>query len=51
MNKNKTEITILIICFVGIISMMTISINEETKKIENIVRKLQRKINKISCFS
>ena len=34
--KIKLRLTILIICFVGIISMMTISINGENKKIETI---------------
>lgn len=34
--KIKLRLTILIICFVGVISMMTISINGEGQKIEDI---------------
>ena len=34
--KIKLRLTILIICFIGVISMMTISINGESQKIDNI---------------
>ncbi len=42
--KIKLRLTILIICFVGIISMMTISINGENKKIENISENYKEKL-------
>ena len=42
--KIKLRLTILIICFVGIISMMTISINGENKKIETISENYKEKL-------
>ena len=40
MNKIKSRLTILVLCFISVISLMTVSISGEIKKIDSMSARL-----------